>query len=294
MSSRSQRERSSTFESSARLFLTRTTYKVFGSLFSTDEDVFDASRLARVARRTFAEDDLRAGLALYSRSYGAVRSDLRHPHGEDLYSPMAQSIEVDGLVKLARPAHGWWAAHGEGLDELRFIAPLGSQELPETPAGAVLPPPPLPPPPPSVPGIASEAFFGSAPESPPLAARRVALPSVTPPEFRRDASMYVLLEAWIASSRSPQPSKLLQLERAICVVMARSGRPLSDCIVGVIAAGPHMTDKTCALFHATVQANAAGLPHLHELCLLRRFLGVRIEGASVGELELAAKLNQCF
>ena len=313
VSSRSQREHGSTLEGSARLFLTRATYKVFGSLFITDEETFDVSRLARVVRRTFAQDDVRAGLELFSHSYDAVRSDLKrcHASGKDMYSPAAQSIEIDGLVKLARPAHGWWAARGEGLDELRFIAPLGSQELPETSAGAgaalgagagaeLLAPPlplplplpqpqPQPQPQPSVPDIASEASLGSAPESPPFAARRVAQPSVTPPEFRRDASMYVLLEAWAASPRSPQLSKLLQLERAICVVVARSGRPLCDCIMGVIAAGPHVTDKTCALFYETVQANAAGLPHLHKLCSLRRFLGVMLEGTSVVELELAVE-----
>lgn len=107
------------------------------------------------------------------------------------------------------------------------------------------------------------------------------------PHFREDATMYVLLEAWNASPRAPQPWKLLQLERAVCVLVARSGRPVGDCMMGVIAAGPHMTERTCAAFHAAVLANAEGLPHLHELCGLRRFLGVQLEATSVGELELA-------
>jgi hypothetical protein len=132
-------------------------------------------------------------------------------------------------------------------------------------------------------GPASKATFPPCKGSP-VQAVQSNLSLVHSPVF---SAMYILGEVYSPlggeDALEKPAQKLLQAERTLQFLVAKEGRPVLECILGVVFLGPHMTVKMGAAVFLTLQHYKVKLPCLWALQGEGRVLGhlARIQHASV-------------
>ena len=164
-----------------------------------------------------------------------------------------EQVEADCLLKLPALVPCDWTKDPAALDPPRFIAPAHQQALPDRQG----------------PSVQTQSGGGGQASG----AARSRFSSENYPE---NSAMYVVGEVYapLASMDSLRGTvqKLLQAERTLQFLVAKEGKPLGDCVLGMVFMGPHM-DKT--LTHGlflSLEHYQTLLPCLWSLYEMRRLL----------------------
>jgi hypothetical protein len=161
-------------------------------------------------------------------------------------------VEVDCLLKLPALALSDWTRDPAALNPPIFIAPPNLQPLPVRPGPDVQ--------------VAGESAGSAATRT-----------RFSVDYYPANAALYVVGEVY-APLGGDNPlqravQKLLRAERTVQFLCAKEGKPVGDCVLGVVFLGPHIDQALASQLFRSLNHYRAVLPCLWALHLKRRLLG---------------------
>jgi hypothetical protein len=211
------------------------------SFFASDFPAFEVGRAAFVAATLSAEKPP-------APTRGIQEIDFSGDYTKATYG----KLEVDCLLKLPALVPSDWTRDPAALNPPIFIAPPSLQPLPVRPSPDVQVP---------------EESAGSA------ATRS----RFSVDYYPANSAMYVVGEVY-APLGGDNPlqravQKLLRAERTVQFLCAKEGKPVGDCVLGVVFLGPHIDQALASQLFRSLNHYRAVLPCLWALHLKRRLLG---------------------
>jgi hypothetical protein len=178
--------------------------------------------------------------------------DINFSASGDYTNPSYGEVEVDCLLKLPALVPSDWTRDPAALNPPIFIAPPILQPLPVRPGPSVQ--------------VAEESAGSAATRS-----------RFSVDYYPANSALYVVGEVYAPlGGENPLQrtvQKLLQAERTLQFLCAKEGKPVGDCVLGVVFMGPHIDQALASQLFKSLSHYSAVLPCLWALHEKRRLLG---------------------
>ena len=178
--------------------------------------------------------------------------DINFSTSGDYTNPSYGEVEVDCLLKLPALVPSDWTRDPAALNPPIFIAPPNLQPLPVRPGPSVQ--------------VAEESAGSAATRS-----------RFSVDYYPANSALYVVGEVYAPlGGENPLQrtvQKLLQAERTLQFLCAKEGKPVGDCVLGVVFMGPHIDSALASQLFSYLTYCKAVLPCVWALHEKRRLLG---------------------